>query len=90
VLAEHPGDDSARLDAAMRIVVSRSPSPRELETLGALLADMRTHYTADAAAAQALIGPKAPAVKDVPPPELAAWTVVASTVLNLDEAISRQ
>jgi mono/diheme cytochrome c family protein len=90
VLAEHPGDDAARLDAAMRIVVSRSPSPRELETLGALLADMRTHYTADAAAAQALIGPKAPAVKDVPPPELAAWTVVASTVLNLDEAISRQ
>jgi len=90
VLAEHPGDDATRLEAAMRIVLSRSPSPRELETLGGLLADLRAHYAADAGAARALIGPKAPAVQDVPPSELAAWTMLASTVLNLDEAISRQ
>jgi len=90
VLVDHPGEDASRLDAVMRIALSRPPSASEREMLTSLLADMRTHYAADAVAAQALVGPATATLRDTPPPELAAWTIVASTVLNLDETISRQ
>jgi len=51
---------------------------------------MRSHYNADPKAAHALVevGEKKrnPAI---PEPELAAWTMVATEMLNLDETLSK-
>ena len=54
------------------------------------LDQMEKHYTADPAAARDLIavGEK-PRDPRIPPPELAAWTMVASEVLNLDETLNK-
>jgi len=54
------------------------------------LQDHLTRYAKDAKAAQALIGvgetrPDAA----LNPGELAAWTLVTSTILNMDEAITK-
>jgi len=78
----------ARIDALLRRVVSRPAGPRERAVLAALVAQMRAHYAAQAGAARELLGPAADG--DLPADEVAAWTIAASTVLNLDEAISRQ
>ncbi len=54
------------------------------------LNQMQEHYAADPAAARDLIAvgekPRDPAI---PPPELAAWTMVVSEVLNLDETLNK-
>ena len=59
--------------------------------LVSLLKDQRAHYTAQPNEAAALVHvgeSKAPA--DTPKPELAAWTMVASTILNLDEVVTKE
>ena len=73
-----------------RLATSRAPKETELAELGALLERLRAHYAADQDAARALLE-----VGDRPletrhaPSELAAWTLLASTLLNLDEVIVR-
>jgi hypothetical protein len=68
----------------------RPPDPRDLATLQALFRDARERYAADLDAARRLI-----AVGEDPPDaaldvvELAAWTVVANLILNLDEVITK-
>ena len=55
-----------------------------------LLKKHRAEYKADPKASEALlkVGAK-PATKDIDPAELAAWTSVARTVLNLHAVITR-
>jgi hypothetical protein len=54
------------------------------------LAQMQRHYAADPKAAQELInvGEKK-SDASIPTPEFAAWTMVASEMLNLDETITK-
>jgi hypothetical protein len=79
---------AARLAYMALRVLAREPQPEEALLMEKLLASQLTAYAADSAAAEALIH-----VGDSPPPaelrpsELAAWTIVASTLLNLDEAL---
>ncbi|MET0413221.1 MAG: DUF1549 and DUF1553 domain-containing protein [Polyangiaceae bacterium] len=78
----------ARLDYITRRVLSRSPSEAERGVLEALLNSQLELYRAEPAAADALVqfgdsGSAGPAT------ELAAWTLVASTILNLDEALNK-
>ena len=85
------GDADAGLTLGMRAVLSRPPSAGELGVLRAALARHRAEFEADTLAAAELLGVGATA----PPgrsrtPEWAAWTMVASTILNLDEAITRR
>jgi hypothetical protein len=49
-----------------------------------------THYQDDPADARALltVGQSKPD-KKIPPAELAAWTLVASEILNLDESLTK-
>ena len=54
------------------------------------LVQMQKHYAADPAAAHALIGVgEKKSDASVPAPELAAWTMVASEMLNLDETVTK-
>ncbi len=85
------GDESARLRHVFRRVLTRPPEVRELAVLRLALDEQRANYRADVDAAKKLvaIGPSK-SREGTPPEELAAWTAVASIVLNLDEAITKE
>ena len=72
------------------LLLSHDPPPRMEAVLQQSLAQMEHHYTADPKAARELIAagekPRDPAI---PAPELAAWTMVAGEVLNLDETLNK-
>jgi hypothetical protein len=90
MLAEAKGGDSARAVYGFRLSVSRTPNGTELATLVALYQENLAKYRKDAAAAMALATAGLPDVpKGVDPAELAAWTVVANVLLNLDETITK-
>ncbi|MEY4133506.1 MAG: hypothetical protein RL592_1564 [Verrucomicrobiota bacterium] len=82
--------DAGRLQALARKVLSRDFNDREAAPLGKALEKARSHYRAHPAdAAKFLkIGQRDPVGADLP--ELAAWTVIASLALNLDEAITHE
>jgi hypothetical protein len=90
-IAMHAGDDAARLTFACRRVLSRAPSDRERELLAAMLRKSREVYRAheNAAAAVSTHG-SAPRQLGLESSEAAAWTTVATVLLNLDEAITRE
>src|SRR5262249_33960765 len=87
----HGGDSlESRLAYLFRLATCRPPGGRELGELAAAYRDHLAEYTRDTKAAQQLInvgetGPD-PALD---PGELAAWTMVANLILNLDEVINR-
>jgi mono/diheme cytochrome c family protein len=85
MMTEPPGDDRDRITHGMRLCVARKPTPREIDVLLALYRDNLETYKNDPAAAKALV--KDP--KDLDPAELAAWTVIANVLLNLDETITK-
>ncbi len=89
VMREAEGDD-ARLTRAFRLVVAREPNDAERTVLQRLLWEERTTFLGDIESATGLIeiGESATAT-DLDAAELAAWTMVASTLLNLHEAITR-
>jgi hypothetical protein len=89
-LAEGGADDDARIGWLYRTVLARPPRPAEAEVVAATLAGNRSRYAADADAARRLIsvGESHPPAA-LPPDELAAWTLVANMILNLDETITR-
>jgi mono/diheme cytochrome c family protein len=93
VLAEAATPDAARLRHGWRLATCREPEPEELATLQVLLEGERERFARVpdqarqyAAPADSVLGP-APA--GVVAHELAAWTSVASVLLNLDEVLVR-
>lgn len=95
VLAEHMlthgGNDAAqRIKYAFLTATCRPPTGAELKILQDELAAQLAHYQKDAAAAKKLIaiGATPPDAK-LNPSELAAYTLTASTILNLDEVINK-
>jgi hypothetical protein len=93
VLAEHilrEGGSSpeARATYAFRRVTARQPSPAALTSLLALYDAERVRFGNDRSAALGLLRTGArPLDPDLPQEDLAAWTVVASTILNLDAMV---
>jgi mono/diheme cytochrome c family protein len=89
-LREGGGTDEARLTHLFRLTTARPPDADELQELKAALADFRAAYARDAEAAKKLIavGETKPDPK-LDPAELAAWTMVGNTVLNLDEVLNK-
>jgi hypothetical protein len=90
ILREGGQADDERLAYAFRTVLAREPSAAELAALGRLLARQQAHYEAHPDAAKSLltIG-ESPASATMNPAELAAWTMVASAILNTDEALTK-
>ena len=90
IFAEGGATDAARFGWAWQRALQRAPRPEETRTVTALLAEHRTRYRADAAAATALLATgDAPLPPDVDRAELAAWTHIARVLLNLHEFITR-
>lgn len=83
-------NDEARLTLAFRLTTARTPDEAEQQVLRRLLTVQREKYQNDKPAATKLLGVgESPRDSRWPVEELAAWTMIASTVLNLDEAVTR-
>ncbi len=79
-----------RLTYAFQHALSRTPKQEEIQLLTALLEKHLSQYHQDPPSAQSLIatGDTAPP-KSLDAPELAAWTSITRTILNLHETITR-
>ena len=90
MLREGGTDDAARVAFGFRTVTAREPDPRERHILEQALDAQLARYRGDADAAKKVIAVgESPVPTDVPPAELAAYTVVANLLLNLDEVVTR-
>ena len=79
-----------RIALGFRLVAARRPEPAESAVLRSLFDDLVDRYRRDPAAAlKVLATGEAPRRDGLDPAELAAWTLVASAILNLDEAVTR-
>jgi hypothetical protein len=90
MMAEVQGSETDRAIHGFRVCVARSPSAPELEQLLKLYRESLEKYRNDPAAAKALANsglPEPPKAMDNA--ELAAWTVVANVLLNLDETVTK-
>jgi hypothetical protein len=90
VLAEGGKSDADRIAFLYRTVLARKPDADELRLVSAALAKQRELYKGDPAAAAQLVALGESRPRGVAPAvEIAAWTMMANLVLNLDETISR-
>jgi mono/diheme cytochrome c family protein len=90
ILRQGGSSPAERLDFAMRRALERPIRPTEAETLGQLLASQQEFYKQNPTAAGELLSVGArPPGSGLDPAELAAWTNVARTILNLHAVITR-
>jgi hypothetical protein len=84
-------EERERLDWGMRVVLGRPARPGELAVLEGALGKFRERYRANPEdAAKYLNQGESPRDPALDPVELAAYTGVASLLLNMDEAVTRQ
>ena len=89
-LIEQDKQPEQRIQDLSDLVLSHDPTPQMAGVLERSLDQMEKHYTADPAAARDLIAEgEKPRDPRIPPPELAAWTMVVSEVFNLDETLNK-
>jgi hypothetical protein len=79
-------DARARTMFGIKLVLSREAKPAEVDRLVALYRSTRDQYLAQPGAALKVLG-LVTARADAA--DLAAWTIVANVLLNLDEAVTR-
>ena len=91
ILTRGGEDDSRRLTFAYRRATAREPLPKEKDILLTLLQQQAEDYRQDPAAATELLSVGEsrydPGLNE---PQLAAWTIVAGAILNLDETITKE
>jgi hypothetical protein len=86
-----PEGDAPRLAQVFHRVLGRDASPREIEVLQQLLAQQRTVFAAKPESAQQYLKVgEIPPDASIPPAELAAATVVVSTLMNHDEFVMKR
>lgn len=90
VIREGGKQAEQRMNLMGEILLSRDPPPKMSAVLENSLAQMEEHYAANPKAAHDLIavGEKK-GDASIPAPDLAAWTMVASEMLNLDETLTK-
>ncbi|MCB1224920.1 MAG: DUF1553 domain-containing protein [Verrucomicrobiales bacterium] len=90
LVAAHGNDPAAVLHDASERVLCRPLKANESQLLLSTYRDLRAHYQAQPAEANALLEfGESPLPADLPPAETAAWTMVCSQLLNLDEALNK-
>jgi hypothetical protein len=91
IMQEAPQGVEPSIAWAWKLVLSRPPTAEEAAVLAKLYAAHLAHYSAHEAQARALISVGQASIPDgLPLAELAAWTSVARTLLNLDETVTRE
>jgi hypothetical protein len=87
---EESGGEHERLVRMFRRCTGRTPEDAELALVEHTLAGFRERYAASRGDAEKLVATgTAPLAKDVDAAELAAWTMIANSLLNLDATIVR-
>jgi hypothetical protein len=90
-LTDAPASDRSRVNLAFRRAVARMPTELEAESLLRLLTAERIRFQKEIVAADVLLAVGEHDVSsELHRPELAAWTVLANVLLNLDETLSRE
>ncbi len=84
---EVEGDAKVRLEYGFRLCTGRHPKAAELDRLTALYYQQLANYKASPQTAEQLLKGEN---RELPAPELAAWTLVANVLLNLDETLTKQ
>jgi hypothetical protein len=79
-------DPAGRATLAFRLALSRPPSEAERTRLLAYVDDERSHFAKQPAAARQVAPEPARGQR---PADAAAWTMAASVLLNLDEAVTK-
>lgn len=91
VLLTAPADPVSRIDAVLRQVLSRRASPAERHVLLTGLERVTGQFQADAEAARRLLAiGESPRDMTLNHVEHAAWTALCLSVLNLDEALTKE
>lgn len=80
-------DDEGRIGHAFRLVVGRSPTAIERDRMTRFLIRERNDLSKDSAATESLLSGFDRRQQDAA--ELAAWALLCSTLLNLDETVTR-
>jgi hypothetical protein len=89
---EHGGNDTERIRYGFRRCLGRAPEPREMKELTGLL-QREKEYIGEGWVDTAALGDntkRASPPQGATPTELAAYTVVARVLLNLDETITKE
>ena len=90
VIKEGGKQPEQRIKLLGDILLSHDPPPQMASVLEGSLAQMEKHYAAEPKAANELIGVgEMRSDPGIPAPELAAWTMVASEMMNLDETVTK-
>lgn len=89
-MLEPAADWNSRIDYIYRSVLSRRATDAEAAVLQPFYDRQQARYAADPKAADQLLGVgESPVRQGLNKAELAAWTNVATAILNLDEALTR-
>ena len=90
-LAKHPVDVQQAIRVMFRTLTSRMPRDEELQVLQKLFEQQRDFYQAQPDQARVLLATgKSPASSDVDAPQLAALTIVANTIMNMDACLTKR
>src|SRR5262249_10833978 len=90
VMREGGTNPEERLTTMFRLTLSRPPDDKELAELLGTFKDTLAIFTKDVEAAKKLIAVgETKADEKMNPSELAAYTMAANLVLNLDEALNK-
>ena len=91
MLTEGSKTPASRIAYGFRLALAREPAARELAVLRDALDAALTEYKRHEGRAQALLrNGESPVNPKLDKSELAAWTTVASMILNLDETMTKQ
>ncbi|MDX1980854.1 MAG: PSD1 and planctomycete cytochrome C domain-containing protein [Bryobacteraceae bacterium] len=91
MISEGGSTPAERVNYAFRRTTLRPPRPEEMNVLTAGLERRMVEYRKDPRAAEALLkAGESPRPGRIDPVELAAYTTVASVILNLDEVVTKQ
>ncbi|MBC8325838.1 MAG: PSD1 domain-containing protein [Verrucomicrobia subdivision 3 bacterium] len=90
ILKEGGEDADARVRWAWRVATARHPAAAETQIITNVLAGHRARFAKDTEAAKQLIAfGESKADPELAPVDLAAWTLVANLLLNLDEVVNK-
>ncbi|TXT39126.1 MAG: hypothetical protein FD138_159 [Planctomycetota bacterium] len=90
MLLEGGSTTDDRITFAFRLTLARKPTARELTVLRRVFEQQLARFQVDPAAATKLLSVgESPRNEQLPAAELAAWSAVASVILNLDEAVTK-
>ena len=84
-------NNQERLRYAFRLATARFPTSQETAVLERILENASNKYKTNPEAADKLLAVgEAKRDESLPADELAAWTIIASSILNLDETLTRE